>query len=102
MRYYYTCPLKAAWMCKYIGMDITTLSLEQQENRIYVHPLSYEIFDPQVYDIILGGIHSWRVGLMTNEERRELSKDDADLIIKSGGIIILRRGISFMWPEVEQ
>ncbi len=72
MRYYYDCPLKAAWMHKHFGMrfdvyepvfEIDGFSFayidradgyEFSEGQfIYIHPESLRLLEPQVGDLVL-------------------------------------------------
>lgn len=114
-RYYYTCPLKAAYMAKYFGIKLCDRTLKESlvhlgdefryesvsidglwkskyfdaDKIIYIHPDSLILLESKVGDIITYPFQSFF----------QLEKGNSKII--DGGKIIQRNGIPFMWPEVE-
>ena len=117
-RYFYTDPLAAAWMAKQFGMrvvhpyvaasgnpemwDSDTHSFEgfvsefPGGSRLYLHPDSLPLLEPQIGDrdedgFIYAAQGDWR------------RADSTGCSIRSAGICrtAKRNGIPFMWPEVE-
>jgi hypothetical protein len=108
MKYFYTDPLAAAWMEKHFDMKFKSemtvdfsgykyarLWLENEVSgdcRLYIHPDSLHLLEPQVGDFLfVGGMY--------------IRVDNAENIIgiKSmphSAIIIQRNGIPFMWPQI--
>ena len=130
-RYFYTDPLAAAWMAKHYALKfknwrwndlffqftpVNGVSKDAATDRLYIHPDSLHLLEPQVNDYIeyyncfMGTI--WRVeyGLcLVNETSlangpeeeshyatlERVAPADVDKIIQ-------RNGVPFMWPESEE
>lgn len=129
MRYYYDCPIKAAYMEQYHGiklvwnspmagqsaswdcmtdgttgyivahMDMAVHIVKKLSNgnKIYIHPDSLPLLEPQDRDKLGKGGASLEV----REDFYPTIKDAKKLIKDFGFIIERRNGLPFMWPESE-
>lgn len=129
MRYYYDCPIKAAYMHKNFGVnfcDKTGLTVSANPSlwymaerhymaqSLYIHPDSMGIFEPQVGDLvkatynkectfvhrIVSGVeidHYLVGGFPDHYGYPDYIGDGERKIFK----IIQRKGIPFLWPDVE-
>ncbi len=102
MKYYYDCPLEAAWMAEKHGMQIhddigpiNSHSLQEagyftgKGVKFYISPESTHILQPQPGDISYGGFNGvWRV-----------TKDYEHISVSVTGKIIQRDGLAFHWPK---
>jgi hypothetical protein len=113
-RFFYTDPLAAIWMAKHFGMMFTDDSIwgyqpgksiidlldsvmkGPVEAKIYTHPDSLTLLEPQVDDCC-----EW-IGSPDKRHYSEFCEEDNDF---GGRIeclrIVARNGIPFMWPESE-
>lgn len=118
LRYYYDCPLKAAYMAKYFGMKFeggytaqflaldaaSQIRDKNERDYYYIHPDSLHLLEPRDDDIGCREIvyedgERWRNPAQYNEE---LKKWEADEGLDMGECKTLQRdGKSFMWPEQE-
>jgi hypothetical protein len=138
LRYFYTDALAAAWMSKHFGMrlqfTIPLMSVEksmkigdyaiarwhESGEKIYIHPDSLSILEPQVGDIVE---YKWNIkptldaiidkeqphNIVEEEWAYEVSdvfsesqlQDLKDPSRRKDVKIIQGGGIPFMWPEVE-
>ncbi len=104
MKYYYTDPLKAAWMVKEhrlsmeeaIIIDIMIVFgeggldyLSENDNKYYVDVACYDLLEPQVGDLCYDGYGDYFI------------VRDNDHDIKDATLIIQRDGSAFFTPEVE-
>lgn len=109
MRYFYTDPLAANWMMKHFGMRMQHLASDgvkyqdvtwpdewfvHWHSKMYIHPDSLHILEPQNGDIGINSINS--PGEFEIDGFR-----DRESIDVGECKIILRNNISFMWPESE-
>lgn len=126
MKYFYTDPLKAAWMCRefnircdscgihgyraadiayFFGMNVSYDSaIVEERDRYYIDTEFYGIFKPQVGDDVkvevLFGKENEKIGTSLTTIRTSLEDYLAGLTLKS--IKILQRdGKAFFVPEVE-
>lgn len=102
-RYYYTCPIKAAYMAKYYGMRFVDCSKEYDisdfvrldygdvyddlDEKFYIHPDSLHLLEPVAGDLLIGPNNKVAMFYMGDTEPSDKCK------------IILRNGMVFMWPE---
>lgn len=120
MKYYYNCPLKAAYMARYHGLsfgldfggDVQWSPIRAAElndfgplyeweaildqynihSKFYIHQDSLHLLEPLEYDLI-----QW-----PTNAAQEYDQTVCGYTFKhGGGKIIQRNGKAFMWPEVE-
>lgn len=116
-RWFYTDPLAAAWMAKHFGMHFT--DIDQLEVfplnwtspllhgvRMYVHPDSLHLLEPQVGDMISHlGMRAWRIDATDGYAyfHPKMPNESIDRFTLKADMpkIIQRNGIPFMTPEME-
>lgn len=120
-RYFYTCPLKAAFMAKYYGMrfepisDIASIREFMwhgignfiglwEEDRYYIHPDSLHLLEPKNCDLGTDGFDAYRY-----EHWDEASVPGRWVLGRYGNAsdpsairIVCRNGEAFHMPEVEE
>lgn len=115
-RYYYDCPIKAAYMAKYFnvtfagsdGLERTYLGMADEiipshlpeiATPIYIHPDSLHILEPQEGDIYVDYWSDRSPEYYTPlKEKPDNSLEPPNWV---GYKIIQRNGKPFMWPESE-
>lgn len=101
--YFYSDPLAAAWMAKYFcivfeqveyldGCAFLIPNGQEMPKKIYIHPDSLHLLDPQEGDLWIYPHPDtergfWHITSKTSEP------------VPEGFICAQRNGISFMWPE---
>lgn len=119
MKYFYTDPLKAAWMTKHFGIKckhpsggICTLNFFGYEFtsediiKYYIHPDCHAMLEPQVGDMISHiGMRGWRIDSMddTNFYHLPMGTELPSLTLKADKPnIIQRNGKAWFTPEEEK
>lgn len=112
LKYYYDCPIKAAWMAKYFGMKFeggyaaqflaldaaSQIRDKNERDYYYIHPDSLHLLEPREGDLVKA---TW-VGKGAPVSQCLIY--NAIEVLGSYwhiGKIIQRNGIPFMWPEQE-
>lgn len=126
-RYFYTDPFAAAWMTTHHGVtyvndlphgqghcfqvisrasgwaDASPYDLILPCNgkpRVYIHPDSLHLLEPQVGDLLRGDEHTMpQIRYMDLPDSEQMGTGAA--LMRRGFKIIQRNGIPFMWPEHE-
>lgn len=123
MKYYYDCPIKAAYMAKEFGVvtvddagDVIGFGVMQWEarndaekERYYVHPDSLHIFTPKKFDIIVNANDApFTVCTYPTAEKESyydyITPRDAKWHFKNSPArwsILKRNNKAFIWPESE-
>jgi len=116
MKYYYDCPIEAAYMSKYHGIYqqeplaigfnageyVITRSPHlglSSDTKYYIHPDSLHLLEPHIGDVCRTNkkLDTGFDDVILIEDKSELNVyNDVD-----GFRIIQRNGLSFMWPEHE-
>lgn len=112
MKYYYDCPIQAAWMyanhqlqfdnmqllifCDGAKIIINELS-PYQPQRIYVSEDSLPILDPQVGDVL----YNTRYGYASMISEQSKDKNGKYAIFNLDNVIINRVGHAFHYPKTE-
>jgi hypothetical protein len=117
-KYFYDCPLKAAWMAKHFGMrfsgDKYCLQFDAYGSKpmyypdLYIiHPDSLRLFDPQPFDLLQGSFCFGRLDYYVlvkekfNGHGEQITQDRLSDGTFNLDKIIQRDGVSFMWPARE-
>lgn len=125
-RYYYTCPLQAAYMAKEFGMIFFTPEDEEYNEeiyadgnvecafefdgveRLYIHPDSVHMLEPKTGDVITSLVTEYgyvvpsRIAEIQNGNLYSKSCDGRKWIPYGGKSRIIQRNAKpFFWPEVE-
>lgn len=112
-RYYYDCPVIAAYMAKYFGMrffctdeegdyalrGLRTFFADAEKDWkdcYYIHPDSLHLLEPQINDFILMPFPFDSFGITSDWQVEDLSEDE------SNWQIIKRNGKAFMMPQREE
>jgi hypothetical protein len=105
-RFFYTDPLAAAWMEKNVGMRIHDGDQDKEcdfrlsvsnGKKLYVHPASLSLLEPQVDDICMCRMHLDDPASEIVPYRIHVPKTKHDVVA-----VIQRNGVAFMWPESEE
>lgn len=118
MRYYYTDPLRAAWMMRELGLKfegyannypvafchemISEDKMNGRREKYYIHPDCHEMLKPQVDDVV--EFDGFVYGLVNNIDADEIAIQCDDVFYVRDieeCVIIQRNGKAFFTPEVE-
>lgn len=119
-KYYYDCPIKAAYMAKYFGVKLQILVANESEcqlyswfynmalpsgagKNLYIHPNSLHILEPQVGDLIKeygAPLYRYLDGKLSNGDFTAY-KNKYDIKFDEVARIVERNNIPFIYPEIE-
>ncbi len=93
-RYYYTDPLKVAWMKQEFSCDFDCITF----NKFYIHPDSLHLFKPLVGDVV---VEPEKTIAATYAPKAYHWQSFNDWESRQPATIIQRDGKAFFWPEVD-
>jgi|ERR1035437_874345 hypothetical protein len=103
VRYFYDCPIKAAYMNKYFGVETYATTYAMQSNiglKYYIHDGSLQILEPQVGDVVEG--NGYVDKLLYGDVKKVFHSIQSPAFNKESiDRIIDRNGVPFIWPESE-